>query len=93
MDKTDIQKSLDEALEKAVREHRIEVEALTRAQFIEALKQACASGDFQRHVTIGPGWRQVVTYIPFRHSEEQRQRIRELESEVAQLLKAAAERL
>lgn len=92
-DTTAMLKKMNEALKKAVHEHNVQVENLTRAQFIEALKQACASGDFQRHVVVGPEHRQAVTYIPFRHSEEHRQRIRELEAQVAQLLKEAAERL
>lgn len=91
-----LKKNINEALEKVVREHRLRVENLTRSQFIEALKQALASGDFQRHVVAGSSysqWRQAVTYIPFRHSQYLQQRIIELEAEIVQLLKAAAERL
>lgn len=72
---------VDEAIAKVIREHCLGVERLTEAQFVDALKQALASGDFMRHIQVGSS-AQAVTYVPFREVEALRSRIRELEAEI-----------
>lgn len=42
------------ALTRVVRKHALAVEGLTEAQFVEALRQALLSGDFQRLVVAPP---------------------------------------
>jgi hypothetical protein len=73
----------DEFLKDVIRRHQIAVEQLTEQQFVEALKQAIASGDFQRHVRIDdirePA--QSVVYVPYRDIEA-------LKTELANLKKA-----
>lgn len=59
-------------------EHRIASEKLTKDQFAMALRQAIASGDFERHVIIGTD-RQSVVYIPYREKHRLECRIKLLE--------------
>lgn len=64
------------ALEELVRKHQLAVEELTEQQLAEAICQAIACGDFQRHVakrrTLDPGATdpQCVLYIPFAREQE-----------------------
>lgn len=48
------QLDLDAALTKLMREHALGIERLTEAQFVQALKQALASGDFETQVVCNP---------------------------------------
>lgn len=50
-----------------VRKHQLAVETLTEQQLAEAIRQAIASGDFVRHVSMDG--RQSVSYIPWREVE------------------------
>lgn len=68
-------------LEKLVRKHNLAVEALTEKQLIEAIRQAIASGDFQRLVVTTGGGAQQVVYIPFAEQARLQARIRELEEQ------------
>jgi hypothetical protein len=51
-----------------VRAHALAVEKLTEEQLAEAIRQAVACGDFQRHIHATPHGRdgQSITYAPFR---------------------------
>ena len=72
---------------------------LTGTQFIEALKQALACGDFVKHCTVGGSSTtdgrfvftrlQKVTYEPFRECERLKAKVRELESQLDQALRDA----
>ena len=70
----DIQKHIEEL----TRKHHLAAEELTEKQFVEALRQAIAAGDFVRFVTQD-GTRQGVVYIPFRECERLKTRIEKLE--------------
>lgn len=74
----DVKTKIDEAIEKAVREHNIAIESLTERQTCEAFKQAIVCGDFQRLVIHNSGAQQVI-YLPFAREQELMRRIRELE--------------
>lgn len=73
----DLRTTFEAAVEKLVEERSLAVEQLTKDQFVEALKQAIKSGDFQRLVSVDG--RQAVTYIPFREVEALKSRVSELE--------------
>jgi hypothetical protein len=70
--------SPDFKFEEVWRAHDKAVEVLTRTQFLEALKQAVACGDFLRHVKVDT-CSQAVTYLPYRREQELKSRIAELE--------------
>lgn len=60
---------LDEQMREAITKHNIMLENLTIDQTMEALKQALASGDFCKHITLsntGDPSHQTVSYTPFR---------------------------
>lgn len=61
---------------------------LTEQQFIEALRQALACGDFVRHICVDNG-SQCVTYMPFRNEETSRARIEELERQLSEACRIA----
>lgn len=68
----------NEMLTQLVRKNMLAIEEFTEAQFVEALKQAIASGDFQRYVTRDSAQR--VIYIPFQETTRLRtenQKLRE----------------
>lgn len=70
--------NIEKALAELIQAHCLAVEELTEKQFVEAIRQACACGDFQRLVRAGDGAQSVV-YIPFAREQELRARIDELE--------------
>lgn len=72
-----------------VRRVASEQEKLTEEQFIEAMRQAVACGDFER-LCLQPSWdgenfihKQAVTYMPYRKVQELQSRIEELESRLS----------
>jgi hypothetical protein len=67
----------DEHLSALIREHCLQVENLTKEQFLSALKQAIGSGDFKR--LIHQSGQQVI-YVPYAEKCALKQRIEELES-------------
>lgn len=80
---------LDRAVKRLVYEHNLREESLTQRQLVEAIKQAIASGDFIRQVSVPPGntfgAKQCVAYIPYRQAVEHQRTIIELEERIAQL--------
>ena len=68
-------------LEKLVRQHNLAVEKLTERQFVEALKQMIAAGDFVKYVRADDN-AQTVSYEPFREVEMLRTALAELRSEM-----------
>ena len=85
-----------ERVSKAINKEMASAEnTLTESQFIEAMRQALACGDFVKYCTAGESsvvdgryiyeHRQAVSYEPFREVERLKARIRELELEIEQL--------
>lgn len=77
-------------VEQAVKEYQIQLEQLTEKQLVEAICQAIAAGDFQRHiarVSSDPAMsiRQQVVYIPFYELDRALAKIEELEKQVKDL--------
>lgn len=68
---------LNDKLTELVRGYNLAVEALTEKQFVEALRQAIASGDFVRMVQVD-SYSQAVTYIPYREAEKYKRLYTEL---------------
>lgn len=61
------------------RKYSLAVESLTEEQLAEGIRQAIASGDFQRHVlNEGGSHKQAVVYIPYREVSRIRPRYEEL---------------
>lgn len=76
---------LDEQIREAITKHNIMIENLTIDQTMEALKQAIASGDFYRHITItntGVPSHQTVSYTPFRLEQILQKKIARLRSKL-----------
>lgn len=59
------------------RKHTLAAELLTEKQLAEAIRQAIASGEFVRLVSVDNSSQQV-TYIPFRELEEVKSKYNEL---------------
>ncbi len=74
--------TLETHIEAAIRAHNIAVENLTERQLCEAFKQALLSGDFVRYVQVGSD-KQSVVYIPFAGQDCLREKIADLEKELA----------
>ena len=72
-------KSLDEAIQDLVRKHALACNDLIEKQLVEAIRQAIACGDFQRHVCTSNS-SQAVIYIPHAREAWLMGRIRELEA-------------
>lgn len=68
------------ALDELIRKHQIAVNGLTEHQLAEAIRQACACGDFQRHVCPSNS-SQFVVYIPHAREAYLLNKVRELETE------------
>jgi len=62
--------------EKLIQENVLAIEKLTREQFVEALVQATACGDFQRYIYQD---KQNVVYLPYREYEIHKREIKRLE--------------
>lgn len=77
---TDPQKSvlirMREVISEMTKEYAIAVEELTEHQLAEAILQAIACGDFQKH--IDRSGMQGVTYLPYRRVQELEAKIKEL---------------
>lgn len=78
---SELNKSVDEAIQKAIRAHQIAIENLTEQQCCDVFKQAIQSGDIQKLVRLPDGG-QTVIYIPFEEQQRQEFRIQELEAEL-----------
>lgn len=78
------QQAIKEACEKLVIEHGIQDERLLQSQIADALKQAIASGDFQRHV-YSQGARSAVVYIPFSGVDRLKAENRRLKKRLAEI--------
>ena len=74
-----------QSIEDLCRQHELAVESLTRNQLADAIRQALASGDFCRHVSIDHN-RQTVTYIPYAAYSQLRVRYDELLAAVANVI-------
>lgn len=73
-----------DAFKALVREHMLAVNKLTGDQLAEAIRQACACGDFQRYVVVnkdGASAQQVI-YVPFAEKQRLEARIRDLEEQL-----------
>lgn len=77
-------KKYHEVVEELVRKHVLAVENLTEMQLVEAIRQAIACGDFQRHVCPSNS-SQVVIYIPHAREMYLLNKVRELEEQQAVL--------
>ena len=77
---TDPQKSvlirMREVISEMTKKYVIAVEELTEHQLAEAILQAIACGDFQKH--IDRSGMQGVTYLPYRRVQELEAKIKEL---------------
>lgn len=73
-----------DAFKALVREHALAVNKLTGDQLAEAIRQACACGDFQRYLAVNKDGdsAQRVVYLPFAEKQRLEARIRELEAEI-----------
>ncbi len=88
------QEAFERVASRAAKELSAAENAFTEAQFVEAVKQAVACGDFVKYCTVGKSavvdgrftyeHRQAVSYEPFREAERLKARIRELESQLAE---------
>jgi hypothetical protein len=72
------------ALEELITANNLEIENLTKSQFLAVLEQMIQSGDFLRHICFDRSGQQV-TYLPYRESERLKNKIIELEKEIAEL--------
>lgn len=84
------QKAMDEAIDKAVNEYNLKVAQLTKEQFIDALKQAIACGDFKRHVVAGRdigdlNHSQQVIYLPYAREQYLLNQIEELKTRITEM--------
>lgn len=77
---------VDEIIVQIIRKNMLAIEELTESQFVEALKQAIASGDFQRYVTRDSAQR--VIYIPFQETTRLRTENQKLREFVDKILAA-----
>ncbi len=70
-------KSPEERLRELAIERGLAVEKLTINQFVEALRQAIAAGDFQRNIQVDGG-AQAVYYLPYREASALRANVERL---------------
>lgn len=82
-------KKYQAAIDELIRKHQLAVNDLTERQLAEALRQAIACGDFQRHVCPSNS-SQAVIYIPHAREAYLTGRIRELEEQLREVLKSQA---
>lgn len=82
--------ALKKAADKLADEKYAAANALTEEQFIEAMRQALACGDFMRYVHID-GSCQSVTYEPFRECQSLRNRLKFFEQQMKAIYKLVAE--
>ena len=80
----DFQAAFQRVSEALVAERSAAESKLTEQQFIEAMRQALACGDFMRFV-VAHSDQSGVTYVPFREHARLRARIRELEDKLAKI--------
>lgn len=92
------QEAIQQACEKLVVEFGIQDERLLQSQIADALRQAIAAGDFERHV-YHQGSQSDVIYVPFSgvdrlrsENRKLKERILELENEKVRLESEALER-
>lgn len=68
-----------EKIEEFVEQHAIQVEALTKRQMAEAIRQALMCGDFVRYIRV-TDYAQQIVYLPYAREQELESRIKTLES-------------
>lgn len=81
---SELQKSFDEALQKAIKAHQIAINDLTEKQCCEVFKQAIQCGDIQKLVRQTDDAQSVI-YIPFEEQQRLQFRIQELEAQIRAL--------
>lgn len=74
-------KKYQAALDELIRNYHLAANNLTERQLAEAIRQAIACGDFERHVCVSNSC-QAVVYTPFALLLRLEARIRELEAEI-----------
>lgn len=74
-----VRNAFNEAYARIYTEHQRHQEVLTREQFVDALAQAIASGDFTREIIIEPDGteKQRVIYKPYREVQELKEKLRD----------------
>lgn len=77
-------KKYQAALDELIRKYRLAVNDLTEKQLAEAIRQAIACGDFERHICASNST-QFVIYIPHAREAYLLNKVRELEDEQAVL--------
>ena len=83
-------KQLQEVAERLSAERAAAQSKLTKEQFVEAMRQALACGDFMRYVRIDNDG-QMVTYEPFREVSRLRRRLEFMERGMKAIYKIVAE--
>lgn len=75
--------AVSKAMDEVIREHNIACDKLTKEQFVNALKQAVACGDFVKYVQAGTD-AQAVVYQPFAREQELLWQIEDLKEQLAE---------